>query len=514
VPLIQLTNQLTDHVSEAADAVLAELTRLHEPVMQGSVGAKVAAQAQAWAADTRKTVSTQWPHAAQAARLDEWVAHLSTGTVSPQALASAVQAFVDFCRLAEQPANERFWSEQLSPSREPPQREASASRSADLLATSQLLVVEWRKALDKLHSQWALHAIRQRRAELLKCLQAQLDLMATLGEPLEALGLDPGVLVDLSRGRWSAHDVAEFRRWAQYLADDEGLKALCERLGRLREPASSDRLDRVSLSPRQEVWQTQCSAREEMVGIRLGRDLEHALPSELALLADGDTALLFDLKYVESRLMCFDMIGLQRVLEQRQTEELVRVAEVGNAGPMVICVDTSGSMEGMPETVAKAVVLFLVTQARSQRRACHLLNFSTGIQSLDLGVDKGMSALMDFLQMSFHGGTDVAPALRHALRTMHDEAYENADLLVISDFVMGRLPRPVLDDVQAQRDRGSQFHALLIGSEPMAISQSGLFDQVWVHNPETGGVHELPGHQAPVRSFSSLSRALTASGAS
>lgn len=504
MPLNPVTNPVTKQVSEAADAVLAELTRQHEPWMKGSVRAQVEAQAQGWAADTTQAISTQWPHAAQAARLDEWAARVALGAVSPQALAQGVQAYVDFCRLAEQPANERFWGEQLSLSSTP----------ADLLAASHLLVVEWRKALDTLHGQWALHAIGKRRAELLKRLQAQLALMRTLGEPLEDLGLDPGVLVDMSRGRWSAHEVAEFRRWAQYLAGDEGLKALCERLGRLREPACSDRLERVSLSQHHEVWQTQRNAREEMVGIRLGRDLEHALPSELALLADQDTALLFDLKYVESRLMCFDMIGLQRVMTQQQTEEVVHVAEVTKAGPMVICVDTSGSMEGMPETVAKAVVLFLATQARSQRRACHILNFSTGIQALDLSHEKGMSALMDFLQMSFHGGTDVAPALRHALHTMQQEAYENADLLVISDFVMGRLPRPVLDDIQAQRDRGSRFHALLIGSEPMASSQSGLFDQVWVHNPKTGGVQELPGPQASVRSSSRLSRGLTPSGAS
>jgi len=121
---------------------------------------------------------------------------------------------------------------------------------------------------------------------------------------------------------------------------------------------------------------------------------------------------------------------------------------------------------------------------------------------------------MDFLQMSFHGGTDVAPALRHALSTMREQAYENADLLVISDFVMGRLPRSVLDDVQSQRDKGSRFHALLIGSEPMASNQPGLFDQAWVHNPETGGVHELPAPQASELSFSRLSRAMTASGSS
>jgi uncharacterized protein with von Willebrand factor type A (vWA) domain len=466
-------------VSEAADAVLAELTRQHEVWMHdGKSRARVEAQVQGWAAETRQAVRQPWPHAAWADKLQAWTAQLSQGEVSPQALAQAVQDHVAVCRLAEMPANERFWQDQLSL---PPSEATTAG---------QLLALEWRKALDHLHSQWALQVVRKRRAELLIRLKEQLKLMGTLGEPLEDLGLDPGVLVDLSRGRWSAHEVASVRRWAQYLADDEGLKALCERLGRLREPASSDQLSSVSHRPH-EQWQTRRSALEEMVGIRLGRDLAHALPSELALLSSHDTSLLFDLKFVESRLMCFDMVGMQKVLAPGLAQEVVPVAQLHKTGPMVICVDTSGSMEGMPETVAKAVVLFLTAKARSQQRACYLLNFSTGVQTLDLGEKEGMTMLMDFLQMSFHGGTDVVPALRHALSTLQEQAYENADLLVISDFVMGRLPRSVLDEVQAQRARGSRFHALLIGEDPMVDTQPSLFDHTWVHDPHLGGVREL-----------------------
>jgi uncharacterized protein with von Willebrand factor type A (vWA) domain len=465
---------------EAAAAVLAELTRQHEPWMQGGIQAQVEAQVQKWETETRKAVNTLWPHAAQVAKLDAWVARLAQSPVSPQALAQAVQAYVDFCQLAEQPSNERFWHEQCQ------------LQAEGLKASGELLSLEWRKALDKLHTQWALQAIQKRRADLFKRLKEQLALMGNLGEPLEELGLDPGVLVDMSRGRWSAHEMSEFRRWAQYLADDAGLKALCERLGRLRSPALTGQQQRVNTQHR-EVWQTQTSAREEMVGIRLGRDLEHALPAELALLADPDTSLLFDLKYVESRLMCFDMIGMQRVSSLHQADEVVRVADVSPTGPMVICVDTSGSMEGMPETVAKAVVLFLAAKAREQRRACYLLNFSTSLQTLDLSDERGMAMLMDFLQMSFHGGTDVAPALRQALQTMQEAAFENADLLVISDFVMGRLHKAVLDEVDGQRRKGNRFHALLIGSQATASQQPGLFDHTWVHDPEVGGVRELAG---------------------
>jgi hypothetical protein len=38
------------------------------------------------------------------------------------------------------------------------------------------------------------------------------------------------------------------------------------------------------------------TSKEEIIGIRLGKDIEHALSPELALLSDSDASLLFDLK--------------------------------------------------------------------------------------------------------------------------------------------------------------------------------------------------------------------------
>lgn len=90
---------------------------------------------------------------------------------------------------------------------------------------------------------------------------------------------------------------------------------------------------------------------------------------------------------------------------------------------MFVCIDTSGSMNGAPETVAKAVALFMATKAKEQKRPCYLINFSTNIDTLDFSADVGMESLMRFLQMSFHGGTDVTPALEHALDMMEKDTH-------------------------------------------------------------------------------------------
>jgi len=66
--------------------------------------------------------------------------------------------------------------------------------------------------------------------------------------------------------------------------------------------------------------------------------------------------------------------------------------------------------------------------------------------------------------MSFHGGTDVAPAINHALDVMDKSEYEKADLLVISDFIMSSMPSVLLEKIQAQKVRGNNFYSLVVGS--------------------------------------------------
>jgi uncharacterized protein with von Willebrand factor type A (vWA) domain len=160
---------------------------------------------------------------------------------------------------------------------------------------------------------------------------------------------------------------------------------------------------------------------------------------------------------------------------------------------MIICVDTSGSMSGEPESVAKSIALALAMKSMEQKRDCYLISFSTGIEVRDLSTQRGLAELLDFLQMSFGGGTDGAPALRHAIDKMGEENYARADLLMISDFGMPAITPDLKQQMDEARTRDCKFYALNIGATQGRAIQHKEFDAEWQYNPATMGIKELTG---------------------
>ena len=108
----------------------------------------------------------------------------------------------------------------------------------------------------------------------------------------------------------------------------------------------------------------------------------------------------------------------------------------------------------------------------------------------------GMASLMDFLKMSFHGGTDVAPAMEHALEVMERDEYEKADLLIISDFIMADLPESMLESISSQRSKGNRFYSLVVGCSFLSNRLETLFDHEWVYDPHSSRIMELVGFQS------------------
>src|SRR5574340_1387151 len=87
-------------------------------------------------------------------------------------------------------------------------------------------------------------------------------------------------------------------------------------------------------------------------------------------------------------------------------------------GPLLVCVDTSGSMQGGAEAVAKAAVLEAVRTAFRQQRPCHVFCFGGPDEVVDLEMTAdahGVERLVRFLGQSFRSGTDICAPLELAL---------------------------------------------------------------------------------------------------
>ena len=391
----------------------------------------------------------------------------------------AIQECQAFCKFVGIPFDYSFWYKKLE------------SNNKEKGIASSLLLKEWQKNLDKSQAQWELKQIELARRKFLTELEKWLELIQQLDRQLSPLGLDFGIWFDDSLGSLTPQSIKELTRWANYFSQDKEVQKIADLLGKMRQIEQSSKVETITQTISVPVPVTDVNSKEEIIGLKLGKDLEYVIPSELALMADPETAILFDLKYLESKLVCFELQGTAFQDEQQEITTEIEIKEDNKLGPMILCVDTSGSMSGIPENIAKAMSLYLGNKAKAEQRKCFVINFSTGIETFEISATKGIADLVSFLSKSFHGGTDAAPALRYALSLCQSENYEKADILMISDFVMGSLSETLLSDIKKQREKGNQFHSLVIGNLFMENRLKTHFDNEWVYNPNLHQVEQL-----------------------
>ena len=83
--------------------------------------------------------------------------------------------------------------------------------------------------------------------------------------------------------------------------------------------------------------------------------------------------------------------------------------------------------------------------------------------------------------MSFNGGTDANPALNHSVKLLEEKEWKNADVLMISDFVMGTLDSELEEKIKAQQQKKCRFFSLAVtsGGNNEVIS---TFDKNWIYD--------------------------------
>ncbi|NJC26191.1 vWA domain-containing protein [Neolewinella antarctica] len=294
---------------------------------------------------------------------------------------------------------------------------------------------------------------------------------------------------DMSRDLWQSTSFDALKEYSDLLEDEPSLKRLADQLGKMREAEIEIEEETFEKTIVRQEWVTDEFSKAEIVGIHETNELSHLLSSEAALLSDPVTETAFLKRFADERLLTFRYEDRKMVRSEDQIMEVHQRVKQREKGPFIVCVDTSQSMMGRPEEIAKVLTLGILKMAIASNRRAYLINFSTGIKTIDLyDIANSIDELASFLRMSFYGGTDATLAIYEALRQLKSHDYEDADVLMISDFVMYKIDQDVLNDVKYyQHNKNTEFHSLALSREANA-ELLGRFDTNWIYDPATKGV--------------------------
>lgn len=346
---------------------------------------------------------------------------------------------------------------------------------------------KWDELLYKKQTKWELDQIEEQRKKFCEELYKRIEELKKLQEALEPFTKELGRLWDMSKGNWQRVNLDILKQYAELLQRDKSLKELAEMLGKMRQAEKEFEEELFANFQLKPEWKVEHASKADLIGIHESDDLSSLLPSETALLADETMQSVFFKKFAEKKLQTFEYQAKMLSYREEEFQDKRQKEKEEAKGPFIICVDTSGSMHGTPETVAKTLCFAILKIAIRDNRKCYLISFSTGIETLNLtDLKNSLDKIISFLSMSFHGGTDATPAMREALRMLTTQDYKKADVIMVSDFVMSAFDKITQDQIKSAKDTKTKFHSLVIGNSqnPATIKD---FDSNWFYDLNNPG---------------------------
>ena len=293
---------------------------------------------------------------------------------------------------------------------------------------------------------------------------------------MQGLGELANMSWDQLRGLLRSREWREAQRISALLAHLPALAELIRALGRAqhhpqRPPAMSAAPHSSNEPMPQRERETRLpDAPGELKGIRHSDRLERMLGSEAMQIRHPVLRKLWRARLAESRLLTYESeaVLLERVPDPgaRSRSQAAPSPEALERGPMILCVDTSGSMKGGPENIAKAVVLEALRTAQREGRRCRLMAFGGPDELIERELDlspQGLRSLLDVLGQGFDGGTDVQTPIERAIEQVHSEGWRSADLLIVSDGEFGCTGATLARLDSARAELGLRVQGVLVG---------------------------------------------------
>ena len=348
----------------------------------------------------------------------------------------------------------------------------------------QLFLHKWRDSLVGRIMHLELEIADQERERLLKELEQRIEIASQVEETLQTQ--NPGTLWDLSAATLLHGDSRRLHHYAQFLARNPELQRIADELGQAARQESEAQQHLTMVERRVMQYEQRDLVPDDLVGIHQSNQLNRLLPSEAMLLPNPDLGTTFYKHLAERRLLNYHFMGQSRSPQIQQVEQFTQGENLLPKGPFIVCIDTSGSMSGYPEETAKALCFALLQIALNEGRDCIIQLFSTDVVSYELTGPQGLQEALSFLGCSFKGGTDLTPCFAQTLQRMQEQGYQNADAIVLSDFIAQRLPVEMLERVRDIKEQGNRFNAISLSRHGKPALMK-IFDAVWRFDTGLGG---------------------------
>ncbi len=253
-----------------------------------------------------------------------------------------------------------------------------------------------------------------------------------------------------SSGTWQRKSAHEKMELLNRLRNSSKLKKIAEMAGRYRRLAQMVRRERIK------------TGMDEIYSINQGGNLERILPSEMLRFLDPLTEDKAMVDLIEGRMLQYEIRGKQKK----------------GKGPIVICIDSSGSMDGSPEIWAKSVAMALLEIAREQKRDFYCIHFSSGWRGNKMHTNefpKGeafdIEKVVDMAEYFEGGGTEFEPPLDAAREKIgSDKKYQKADIVFITDGQSAVRDAWLLQYKEWKKENKVNIYSVLIDSYDNAIS--------------------------------------------
>jgi uncharacterized protein with von Willebrand factor type A (vWA) domain len=286
--------------------------------------------------------------------------------------------------------------------------------------------------------------------------KAESDLLGAVSRALNGASQDIEEMEEICRGiglgqgddngKMNAQEVANLFKRVRH---SPILKRICELAGKFRRFAQSKQRQKVQ------------HGYDEVIGVEMAGEVARLLPVELASLADPDLELDTMRRLIEKQTMCREYKGSEPV----------------GKGPIVVCVDESGSMANEPISHAKAFALAMAWLARKQNRWCALVGYAGGRDGNVLVLKPGAwdeQALLSWLSHFYNGGTTMDVPLAELPGRYWREMGAprgKTDVIIITDGLVS-VPPTMRDNYRAwAKQEKVRTISLILNAEPGGLTE-------------------------------------------